>query len=98
MKKLAQVLILVFCISTLCGCESRNAKQEALNTIGKDDYTLKVEKKIYKYEKKALKREYKLEKLKAKIATYKALNKIVQDTNEIHIINTSTTHQTIEKK
>jgi hypothetical protein len=60
--------------------------------------TLKAEKKIYKNQKKALKRQYKLTKIKAKSETYRALDKIVQDTNEIDIINTSTTHQTIDKK
>jgi hypothetical protein len=60
--------------------------------------TLKAEKKIYKYQKKALKRQYKLTKIKAKSETYKALDKVVQDTNEIDIINTSVTHQTIDKK
>jgi hypothetical protein len=60
--------------------------------------TLKGEKKIYKYQKKALKRQYKLTKIKAKTETYKALDKTVQDANEIDIINTSVTHQTIDKK
>ncbi|PKL49667.1 MAG: hypothetical protein CVV39_02540 [Planctomycetes bacterium HGW-Planctomycetes-1] len=60
--------------------------------------TLKAEKKIYKNQKKALKRQYKLTKIKAKSATYEALDKIVQDTNSIDIINTSVTHQTIDKK
>lgn len=60
--------------------------------------TLAAEKKVYKYEKKSLKRQYKLTKIKAKTETYKALDKTVQDTNEIGTINTSTTHQTIEKK
>jgi hypothetical protein len=60
--------------------------------------TLKAEKKIYKNQKKALARQYKLTKIKAKSKTYEALDKIVQDTNNINKINTSTTHQTIEKK
>jgi hypothetical protein len=60
--------------------------------------SFKAEKKIYKYDKKALKRQYKLTKIKAKRETYRALDKIVQDTNQIDIINTSVTHQTIDKK
>jgi hypothetical protein len=60
--------------------------------------TLKAEKKAYKYNKKALKRQYKLTKIKAKRETYEALDKVVQDTNEIDIINTSVSHQTIDRK
>ncbi len=94
MKKLLWMLTPILCVLFLCGCEESAQDQQA--RVMKEN--LKANKKIYKYEKKALKREYKLEKLKAKIATYKALNKTVQDTNEIDIINTSVTHQTIDKK
>jgi hypothetical protein len=94
MKMLLKMLVSVLFISFLCGCEESAQEQQA--RAMKED--LKANKKIYKYEKKALKREYKLEKLKAKIETYKALDKIVQDTNEIKTINTSVTHQTVEKK
>jgi len=48
--------------------------------------TLKAEKKIYKYQKKALKRQYKLMKLKAKSGTYEALDKTVQDINDVNSI------------
>ncbi|MGA2914731.1 MAG: hypothetical protein ABSE89_01760 [Sedimentisphaerales bacterium] len=48
--------------------------------------TLKAEKKIYKYQKKALKRQYKLMKLKAKSETYNALDKTVQDINDVNSI------------
>lgn len=64
-------------------------------TLGK---TLRAEKKIYKYNKKALKRQYKLTKIKAKRETYKALDTVVQDTNDIDTINTSVSHQTIDRK
>lgn len=48
--------------------------------------TLKAEKKAYKYQKKALKRQYKLTKIKAKSGAYEALDKIVQDPNEVSTI------------
>jgi hypothetical protein len=159
MKKLLQVLILIFCVLFLYGCEESNRVKEvhvlkaagtdeviidandsiakpkmrfdiyntedkipiariiitqttptySIGTIvyrmdgirGKSDISdiysgmicreterkmLKAEKKVYKYQKKALKRQYKLAKTEGKSDTYKSLDKVVQDTNEISSI------------